>query len=276
MAAELIASKSQADLSERIRQFLRRGMPSPVYAMGSRILDAAFAIKHIGLLGYWRVWRVNRSRSTSLLQISISSLLHPIWIRPGTSDLEELLYSTARQAYNTHVPKDRVRTIVDAGANLGDTAAWYLSRFPKAKVIAIEPDPANFAILKMNMEPYGDRCELIEAALWSEPGELWLQAESEHNAVSVTGTKTTGLRCRAMTMKEILHQYAPSEIDIFKCDVEGAEWQIFSQGDLSWIRQLRSAVVEIHDERSLKAVTDAFAALNCHPRIHRNLHFFLC
>ena len=41
---------------------------------------------------------------------------------------------------------------MDAGASIGDTTAWFLSKFLSATVIALEPDSENYALLRKNCE----------------------------------------------------------------------------------------------------------------------------
>jgi hypothetical protein len=38
--------------------------------------------------------------------------------------------ATIREIYSRRLPKEPVRAVVDAGAYIGDTTCWYLSRFP--------------------------------------------------------------------------------------------------------------------------------------------------
>ncbi len=59
--------------------------------------------------------------------------------------------------------------IVDASANIGAAAVFFAYKFPKARVIAIEPDPANFQLLTANTA--GLPVECVQAAVSAEaPG----------------------------------------------------------------------------------------------------------
>jgi len=57
--------------------------------------------------------------------------------------------------------------IVDCGANVGYSTVYFLTRYPRAKVIAVDPDPDNYALLEANVAPYGARCRPIRSAVWS-------------------------------------------------------------------------------------------------------------
>jgi hypothetical protein len=61
-----------------------------------------------------------------------------------------------------------VRLIIDCGANVGYSSAYFLSRFPYCQVIAVEADPDNFVILRRNLDRYEDRVRLIHVGVWSQ------------------------------------------------------------------------------------------------------------
>ena len=63
--------------------------------------------------------------------------------------------------------------IIDAGANVGLSAVFYANRFPNARIIAIEPEPSNYEMLKRNVVPYSNVTP-VQAALWKENGPLRL------------------------------------------------------------------------------------------------------
>jgi len=53
--------------------------------------------------------------------------------------------------------------IIDAGANIGASPIYFLSRYPDALVVAIEPERNNCALLRSNCE--GLDVRVIEAAI---------------------------------------------------------------------------------------------------------------
>ncbi len=64
--------------------------------------------------------------------------------------------------------------MLDLGANVGFSAAYFLSAFPKARVVVVEPDERNLEMCKVNLAPYGDRVMLLHGAVWSRPTILRL------------------------------------------------------------------------------------------------------
>ena len=48
---------------------------------------------------------------------------------------------------------DRPSVIIDAGANIGLASIWFASKFPEARILAIEPEKSNYELLVRNVEP---------------------------------------------------------------------------------------------------------------------------
>ncbi len=75
--------------------------------------------------------------------------------------------------------------MVDAGAHHGHTAVQYLEHFPNSHVIALEPEPENFAIAKKALAPFGERVELLPFALAETDGSVALRRTSHSGAHSL-------------------------------------------------------------------------------------------
>src|ERR1700722_1343571 len=173
---------------------------------------------------------------------------YPLYARSGTPDAEEIVHSVVREAYGKYLPDGDVKFVIDAGAYIGDTAAWYLSKFPASRVVALEPNPETFAMLQMNCSPYGPRVKLINGALWYEDAELDLVFDpTTPTGNSVAQHETLGSnRCTAVSVHSILEQAGADEIDIFKIDIEGAELELFTQNPDPWLSRTRYITMEIH------------------------------
>jgi predicted O-methyltransferase YrrM len=89
-----------------------------------------------------------------------------IFIRPGTPDVSTIINNVIREEYGHFSYAGDPQWMVDAGAYIGDTAAYFLSRFPRFRVIALEPNPPAFAMASQNLKPYGERVILMKKGLW--------------------------------------------------------------------------------------------------------------
>src|SRR5690554_2347811 len=47
-----------------------------------------------------------------------------------------------------------LKTVIDAGANIGLTSAYIKNEFPNAKIVCIEPDNDNFELLSYNLKTF--------------------------------------------------------------------------------------------------------------------------
>jgi hypothetical protein len=105
-------------------------------------------------------------RSDTVRSIRAVGAAHPLWARTRSSDLYAFLQIFVRREYECLNLIDG-DLILDLGANVGYSSAYFLSRYPKSPVVAVEPDPRNFAMLQRNLAPYGSRATVIQAAVWS-------------------------------------------------------------------------------------------------------------
>lgn len=217
-------------------------------------------LTHLGVVGFLaRAW-ARRWSGRSVLFSKHS--VHPLIARGASSDLHVFHQIFIEREYRCLDGLTGVRTIVDAGANVGYSSAYLLSRFPEARVVAIEPDPANCEILKENLRRFGNRAIVRQAALWSEPTTLDFSESTtgegdewgrEVNAANGAGT------IEALDMPSIFETYGLGEIDLLKIDIEGAEKTVFSAPDLSWLDRVRNIVIELHGDECREPFMRAIA-----------------
>jgi FkbM family methyltransferase len=141
------------------------------------------------------------------------------------------------------------RIIVDAGANIGLTTVYYANNYPDARILSIEPELANFEMLKRNCAGLPN-VMLMQAAIWPQKRSLRIEnSDAEPWAFAVTDADTDNSRAvvAAITMEEVFQQLGVDEIDLLKLDIEGSELQLFSTGAERWIDRVQAIVIELHD-----------------------------
>jgi FkbM family methyltransferase len=107
--------------------------------------------------------------------------------------------------------------IVDIGANIGVSVNYFMSRYPHARIVAYEADPAVFACLQQNVSVHGDRVTLINQAVWVENTRLpFVQEGADGGRLAGDG----GIDVQAVDIRNVL---ADKRIDLLKIDIEGAE-----------------------------------------------------
>jgi FkbM family methyltransferase len=148
-------------------------------------------------------------------------------------------------------------TVVDVGAHIGLYSLIAAKRVgPSGKVIAIEPDPENFKILKKNiLLNQLSNVEALECAVYSTRGKLRLflpeleQGRTIFNTVMQdrARTSTNFLEVEANTLDNILESINITEVNWIKIDVEGAELEVL-KGAVNTLSSNKNItlVVEIH------------------------------
>lgn len=144
--------------------------------------------------------------------------------------------------------------VVDAGANIG-YYTLLLARLvgPQGKVIAIEPDPDNFALLKKNVEANGYRnVTLIQKAISDGAGKVKLyrsiRSTAQHS-LAASGENDPYVEVDLGRLDDLV----PDSINFMKIDVEGAE-----VGAMNGARELfaRSPQLKIMTEFNPRALDD--------------------
>src|ERR1041385_3761622 len=75
---------------------------------------------------------------------------YPFYGRIGSSDWEVFIQIFVNQEYRCVEDIHDPELIIDCGANVGYASLYFLTKFPRAHIIAIEPDRANFDMLLRN------------------------------------------------------------------------------------------------------------------------------
>ena len=178
----------------------------------------------------------------------------PLWVRPRATDPEMILWD---YGYDFSLPPhelrdDDLRRMVEVGCNTGTGLAGFAARYPDAAILGVEGDPENAALARRNVAGFGERCEVVEAVVWSHPCELTFEGASEWAlaAREVLPADPPELpRVSATTLDAVLATHMPDGlIDYLNLSMEGGEPQVLT-GSPEWPRRVRSLRVEVQPER---------------------------
>jgi FkbM family methyltransferase len=197
-------------------------------------------------------------RSDTVRSIRAVGAVHPLWGRTRSSDLYAFLQIFVEREYECLNLIDG-DLILDLGANVGYSSAYFLSRYPKSPVVAVEPDPSNFAMLQRNLAPYESRATVIQAAAWSHDTKVSIRAEQYRGggawARQVEEKKAGDIA--GVDIPSLLAQSGRRRIGLLKMDIEGAEVVIF-RGKCAWLNQVDRIAIELHDDTVFGKATEAF------------------
>jgi FkbM family methyltransferase len=175
-------------------------------------------------------------------------------IRANASDIHVFLGVFSRQEYSTLLhTAGPVTHILDAGANIGMSALWFATVFPRAMVVALEPETDNYRLLHFNTQSLRARIKPIRAALSGTNGEV---------SVTTVGARTQdatgwavrvapGWGVRAHTLKALQKRFL-TPFDIIKVDIEGHELNVLNSTSPREVEAMfastRVVVFELHED----------------------------
>lgn len=115
-----------------------------------------------------------------------------VFVRPGQSDVAALrqvfvdrdydlgesstVTARVRDRYETILASGRTSVVVDAGANIGSASLWFHARYPRAAVVAVEPEAGNSSILDRNAAARS-QITVLNAAIDSKSGFVAVENE---------------------------------------------------------------------------------------------------
>jgi FkbM family methyltransferase len=193
---------------------------------------------------------------------------HPLCLRlAGSSDLEVFYQIFILEEYKSLRDLKNIHFVIDAGANVGLSSAYFLTCFPQATVVSIEPDRANCEACRSNLRSYDThdgRSVVIEGALWSHCTTLCISSNfadgREWARQVVEREQNEAEAVQAWDMNSILQGQGGQTVDLLKIDIEGAELMVFGGTAQLWLDKVRNICVELHGpecrEAFLKSLQD--------------------
>lgn len=221
------------------------------------------AAEELGISSLIRLQLQKRfAHDKALCRLTSKALAHPVLARKGSSDFCVFDQIFVEREYRCLDFIEAPTLVMDCGANVGYSSAYFLSRYPKCCVLAVEPDPGNFALLQRNIRPFGERCRTIQAAVWPRDEMLHFKQPALRGAewaCSVENGASDGAAVRGISIPTLLEMAPVGRVSILKIDIEGAEVELFDR-DTGWIELIDNIVIELHDGVSrgkfLKAIRD--------------------
>ncbi|MGQ9463520.1 MAG: FkbM family methyltransferase [Candidatus Fervidibacter sp.] len=141
-------------------------------------------------------------------------------------------------------------TVLDIGANIGYYTLLLAHLVGEdGKVIAVEPHPNNFRLLRLNLRLNRvTNVHLVEAAI-SDTCEQVTLFESEgsnwHSLHPTDRTSGHGLTVKALTL-DVLAQQVPRPIRLIRMDIEGWETRALKSGAKTLQQDRPALIVEFH------------------------------
>lgn len=183
------------------------------------------------------------------------------FVREGTTDLEVIRqvfqsgeydltrfrrhYAQVIERYDRLVANGNTPVIIDAGANIGAASLFFARAFPRARILAVEPEPANAFCSRRNCAA-NERITVHEAAIGSAGGAIVLDNPSGHAWAPRSLRAESGQGIDIVTIPQLVESVPNGALLIAKIDIEGFESDLFAE-NLDWIDETEVILVEIHD-----------------------------
>jgi len=180
---------------------------------------------------------------------------HPFWIRAGTIDWHIFRRAIIEDEYRTEkFLKERAHCIVDVGAHIGCVTRILAPHCER--LLAFEPHPDNFQILKRNMSMLeGCDLNLYQVPLSSSAGPINLHLSPTNTGGHSSfkphpSSETCYIELNAFPLPCFLEDRQIGSIDFLKIDAEGAEYPILASLMHWGLQNIKTMAVEYHPVRS--------------------------
>ena len=140
------------------------------------------------------------------------------------------------------IPPERVKLIVDLGANVGMSCLYWLSAYWRAEVVAFEPHPGHAAQWRINLDRNGflSRATLHNAAAGVHDGTAWISDAGTSSQVrDIPGS---GFEVEVI---DFFRTFSGQRIDILKVDIEGGEHALLEDPRFETL-DVRNIIMEWH------------------------------
>jgi len=175
-------------------------------------------------------------------------LKHP----PGLSGLAETIIEVLYERVYTpdwfYTPSSR-DVILDFGANVGVFATAEARRNPSARVIAIEAHPQIFQQLSLNVASFAGNIQVHHAAVQGVEGSVQLRKPTSRSLDIQIDRFASGdsVTVPAIDFSRALTFVGDGDVALLKCDIEGAEADVFEAVEPAALSRIRSIALEYHD-----------------------------
>jgi FkbM family methyltransferase len=169
------------------------------------------------------------------------------------SELDEMLNELYSKNFYTFKTTKPDPVIFDVGALIGETAIFFKDKYPQAKIVAFEPSPRSFSLLKRNItQNYLKNVQVVNAAVSSKAGKMnfytsKLEANPWGRGDSLNQNKFNNKKDSKIVPVSVvkLSNYIKGQIDLLKLDIEGSETEVLKEIEpkLKYISQI---ILEFH------------------------------
>lgn len=215
-------------------------------------------------IGFTKTLRLRLLRKDVLARFQLHGVNTHLLIRGNSSDIDVFYQIFIEEEYACLEDVAGDGLIIDAGANVGYSSIYFLTKFRRCRVIAVEPDADNFAVLKRNLAAYADRVVAHHTGLWSHATQLLLEPAPYRDGrawtrqVREVASGEAGSMW-AISIGDIISAAGVDHVSLLKMDIEGAEAVVFAEGAYNdWLGVVDAIAIELHDDSQFGNASEIF------------------
>jgi FkbM family methyltransferase len=174
-----------------------------------------------------------------------------IRLRPNTDDLKIVKSNVVTRHYmRDFLPITKDSIVVDVGAHIGCFSI--IAARNAYKVLAFEPEPKNYRMLKENVRLNNlKNISIFEMAVSGSHGyqdiAIYVNGSTgSHSLYHGNGRDITKKRVQTISLEEIIRKEALPRIDFLKLDCEGAEHDILKNMGAETASRIMGIAMETH------------------------------
>ena len=188
----------------------------------------------------WRVWHLSPGCRVKLKNFTIQ-------ITDGPNYYIQYKDIFIRKVYHFSAIRENP-LIIDGGSNMGLSVLYFKSIYPNANIIAFEPDPNIFEILRANLDRNNIKgVTLVSAGLGAQTEiTSFLSDKSSGGHIGQGGAAIK-------ISQECLSNYLNNQIDFLKLNIEGNELSVLQESsNKGKLKNVRELVLEYHGWHNTK------------------------
>lgn len=179
-----------------------------------------------------RAWNWKRGQVDDLeLNLRVNDRPLTIVVPDAPASLFVIYQVFLVEVYKLALASNTPEVIYDLGANVGMASLYFLTQWPDAKIVAVEPVASHAKYVRGNLERNGANGTVVQAAIGSAPGVMKMKVYPHwHSGSSFAGT--LGSMPYELEQVEVRVPSAiidPSEPFGLKMDIEGGEYALLAE-----------------------------------------------
>jgi FkbM family methyltransferase len=196
---------------------------------------------------------------------------HQVWLRKGKTDILVFKKIFIDREYDFAINGD-VSYIIDAGANVGLSSLFFALKYPKAIILAIEPEGSNFELLKKNTHGIHNIIPVL-GGVSNHTGKFMIKNnQGDHwNFMLADAGEGDQADGKLYSVQDLMEVHSFPRIDFFKIDIEGGEAELFNKHN-EWLSKVQWMSIELHDFILPNSSNSFINALSSHDPFNFAVH----